>query len=316
MHIPPTQALRAFEAAARHLCYSTAADELGLTHGAVSHHIARLERDLGGIRLFARDGQRMLLTEQGQVLALQVRQGLRLLANAFDQVRAREPKRASPPRALMVSVLPSFAARWLVPRLPRFQAAFPEIDVALRPTVSLARIDGRDGVDLAIRYGPGDWAGLKSERLLDSAIFPVCSPSYRGGALPAAPPELAGCVLLRNPRQPWAPWFAAAGLDWPEPGHGPSYEDAGLLLQAAADGQGIALAREILAEDDLASRRLVRLFNVQAEDDYRWFVVWREPLRCDEGSFKAFLAWLRAEGHASSARPWRCRPVFIRCLSG
>jgi len=298
-YLPPLQALRAFEAAARHLSYSRAAEELALTHGAVSHHIARLERDLGGVRLFLRDGQRMLLTEAGQLLVLQVRQGLLVLSKAFDGARARGAEGATA-NLVTVSVLPSFAARWLVPRLSRFQAAHPEVDVAIRPTASLAPLDGRDGIDLAIRYGPGGWAGVTAEPFMGGDIFPVCSRSLFEAEHFSKPTDLAGATLLRNPSQPWRPWFAAAGLDWPEPVRGPSYDDAGLLLQAAVDGQGVALARAVLVQDDLMAGRLVRLFDVPAADEYSWFLVWREPLRCDRQAFRALHDWLIAEGGRSS----------------
>lgn len=294
-HLPPLQALRAFEAAARHLNYSLAAKELGLTHGAVSHHIARLERDLGGVQLFVRDGQHMLPTEQGQVLVLQIRQGLQALAKAFADARIRGAGKRSEQKLITVSVLPSLASHWLVPRLPRYQAAHPGIDVALRPTAALARLDGRDGVDLAIRYGPGEWADLKAIPLLTSTIFPVCSPNYRDAHHLKSPADLETASLLRNPRQPWRPWFAVAGLDWSEPVHGPSYEDAGLLLQAAADGQGVALARSALLGDALTSGRLVRPFTIDVEDSYSWFIVWREPLRCDLEAFETFRSWLVSE---------------------
>lgn len=294
-YLPPLQALRAFEAAARNMSYSLAAKELGLTHGAISHHIARLERDIGGVRLFVRDGQNMLPTEQGQVLVLQIRQGLQVLGKAFANAQVGGTEKKPAQKLVTVSVLPSFASHWLLPRLPRFQAAHPDIDIALRPTAALARLDGRDGIDLAIRYGPGGWAGLKEMPFLDSTVFPVCGPAYRDTHRLRVPADLEALILLRNPRQPWRPWFAAAGLDWPEPARGPSYEDAGLLLQAAADGQGVALARSALLGDALASGRLVQPFAIEAEDMYRWFIVWREPLRCSPEAFDAFRFWLNAE---------------------
>jgi DNA-binding transcriptional LysR family regulator len=294
-YLPPLQALRAFEAAARHLSYSLAAKELGLTHGAISHHVARLERDLGGVRLFVRDGQNMLPTEQGQVLVLQIRQGLQALGKAFVDAKARGAEKATKQKLITVSVLPSFASHWLVPRLSRFQAAHAGIDIALRPSAALARLDGRDGIDLSIRYGPGEWSGLKAMPLLAGTVFPVCSPRYRDAHRLRTPTDLETLSLLRNPRQPWRPWFAAAGLDWPEPTRGPSYEDAGLLLQAATDGQGVALARSALLGDALVSGRLVQPFAIEAEDAYSWFVVWRETLRCDAEAFEAFRSWLVSE---------------------
>jgi len=299
--LPPLQALRAFEAAARHLSYSRAAEELSLTHGAISHHIGRLEHDLGGVRLFVRDGHRMILTDAGQILVLEVRQGLRLLAEALENARAR-PRRHDHQRTLSVSVLPSLAARWLVPRLARFQAAHPDIQIAIRPTASLATLDGRDGIDLAIRYGPGKWPGLRSKRLMKSFVFPVCSPAFLRQHTLSEPRDLLDVTLLRAPRQKWRPWLLAAGLDGPEPTHGPIYDDAALVLQAAAAGQGVALARSALAADDIAAHLLARLFDVEIEDDYGWFLVWREPLRCNPEAHEAFRHWLEEVASAPHIR--------------
>ncbi len=293
-NFPPLQSLRAFEAATRHLSYTRAAEELHLTHGAISHHIARLERELGGVRLFIREGHRMILTDAGQVFVLEVRQALQALAAAFENARAR-PTHADAARLINVSVLPSLAARWLLPRLFRFQAACPGIDVAVRPTASLATLDEHDGVDLAIRYGAGTWAGLKSEKLMKSFIFPVCSPSLLASNKLRIPGDLPAQVLLRNPRQKWRPWFAAAGINAPEPSQGAIYDDASLLLQAAAAGQGVALARSALVADDLASGRLVQLFDIRIEDDFSWHLAWREPLRCDRPAFESLRRWLLIE---------------------
>jgi len=293
-YLPPTQSFRAFEAASRHLNYSRAAEELGLTHGAISHHISRLEKELGGVQLFVRDGQRMLLTDAGQVFVIEVRQGLQILAEAMENARTR-PRRKGANHVLSVSVLPSLAARWLVPRLARFQASHPEIDIAIHPTSTLAALDVRDGIDLAIRYGAGKWHGLKASRLMKSFVFPVCSPELLTRAPVSSPEDLLKFTLLRNPRQKWRPWFLAAGLDVPEPDQGPVYDDGGLLLQAAATGQGVALARSALAMDDLSEGRLVRLSDIEIEDDYGWFLVWREPLRGDHAEFNAFTAWLQHE---------------------
>lgn len=301
-NLPPIQSLRAFEAAARRLSYSRAAEELGLTHGAISHHIGRLEKELGGVQLFVRDGQRMLLTDAGQVFVIEVRQVLRLLTEAVENARTR-PRRNGPNRVLSVSVLPSFAARWLVPRLPSFQSSHPQIDIAIHPTSTLAALDGRDGIDLAIRYGPGKWYGLNASPLMKSFIFPVCDPEFLARTPIESPEDLLKFTLLRNPRQKWRPWFLAVGLDVPEPDHGPVYDDAGLLLQAAGAGQGIALARSALAADDIAAGHLVRLTNVEIEDDYGWFLVWREPLHGDRTDFEAFTTWLRQEAQNHTGVP-------------
>ena len=281
------------------MSYSRAAEELLLTHGAISHHIARLEQDLGGIKLFVRDGQRMLLTDAGQILVIELRQALRLLADAMDNAR-RRPRQAES-RKLAVSVLPSLAARWLVPRLSQFQSANPAVEIAIHPTSALAVLDERDGIDLAIRYGSGNWHGLNAMPFMKSFIFPVCSPGLLKLTPINSPKDILNAPLLRNPRQKWRPWFLAAGLDAPEPAHGPLYDDAGLLVQAAVAGQGIALVRSTLAGDDLAAGRLVRLGMIEIEDDYSWCLVWREPLRCDRADFEVFTEWLQQQAKESSA---------------
>jgi len=243
------------------------------------------------VRLFIRDGQRMLLTDTGQVMVLDVRRALRLLFDAFESARAK-PRFRERDQVLTISVLPSFAARWLVPRLPEFQTLEPDLSISVRPTAALAVMDGRDGVDLAIRYGPGRWPGLEAVPLLAGTLFPVCSPAYRNQHNIQAPADLLGLRLLRCPRQKWANWFAAAGLQEVEPSLGSSYDDASLLVQAAIDGQGVALARAAHVLDDLASGRLVRLFETEVSDEYAWHLVWREPLRCDPLVHARFREWL------------------------
>lgn len=299
-HLPATQALRAFEAAARHLSYSGAAAELCLTHGAISHHVAKLEADLGGIKLFVRDGQRMLLTNAGQVFVLEVRRGLQALVQAMENARA-QTTRQERHRSLAISVLPSFAGRWLVPRLHRFQQNNMDLDVAVHPSSGLATLDGRDGIDMAIRYGAGRWPGLKAVRLMRSYLTPVCSPQYSNAFSVVSAEDISKATLLRNPRQRWQPWFLAAGLNEPEPDHGPVYNDAGLLLGAAIAGQGIALARLALAEEDISAGRLVRLSGIEVEDDSGWYLVWREPLRCHVAAFRAFRDWLVDESASSTS---------------
>lgn len=292
--LPGFHALRAFEAAARHLSYSRAAEELALTHGAISHHVSRLEKDLGGVRLFVRDGQRMLLTDAGQTFVIEVREGLRILSEAMENARTR-PRRLGGTRQLAISVHPAFAARWLVPRLGQFQLAHPDIEVAIHPAAALATLDARDGIHLALRYGPGRWPGLHSVCLMKSFLTPVCSPVFQAGTRLRTAQDLLRVALLRNPRQKWRPWFLAAGLDADEPATGPIYDDAGLLLQAAAAGEGVALARTALIGDDLAARRLVVLSDVQVEDSYGWFLVWRHTPRVPAADREAFHRWIEAE---------------------
>jgi LysR family glycine cleavage system transcriptional activator len=296
--IPATATLRAFDAVARRGSLARAADEMNLTHGALSHHIRGLEDRLG-VRLFERHSDGMRLTPEGRALAGRVAEALRLLEGAFED-------RRSPvhPSALSVSVLPAFADRWLLPRLGGFLAAHPGVEIRVRPSTALVDL-GPEGIDVAIRYGAGPWPELESEFLMAERVFPVCAPGLAPAAADpgadgaAGPAALSSMVLLRNARQPWLPWFRAAGLPWPEPASGPAFEDAGLLLRAAAAGLGVALAREALVAADLAEGRLVRLFETAVEEAHGYHAVWH-PRRGGRPAARAFRAWLRAEATAGA----------------
>lgn len=282
----PLTALRAFEAAARHASYSRAAEELGLTHGAVSHHIKGLEALLG-VTLFQRKGGRMLLTEHGQRLAVHAVGGFDDLARGVDEVRARSPRS----RTVAISALPSFAANWLIPRLSEFHELHPQISVTVQSSHLLIDLE-RDGIDLALRYGPGQWAGLTAELLSSEDLFPVCSPAFRQQHPVTTPKDLLSVPLLRDQRMPWALWFRAAGLpDDDEPPTRTSYSDAGLLLQAAMAGHGIALARSVLAANDLATGHLERLFDISVPAHFSYYLVHRSgvPLRPPADTFRQWL---------------------------
>lgn len=287
--LPPLATLQAFEAAVRHQSYTQAARELALTHGAISHHITALEHRLG-LTLFAREKNRMVPTEQGRLLVTQVRQALGLLERSFAHAGATEHV------TLHVSVLPSLATRWLVPRLARFIARHPQIDLFLDVRATLADLAAGDA-DCAIRFGAGGWADVQQVRLMGDASFPVCAPGYRDGRLPKNPQELADCTLLRNPWLPWEPWLHAAQLDFREPARGPSFTDSSVMLDAAAAGLGVALARRSLAESDLQQGRLVRLFELTVPDPYSHYFVWR----ADHPKLPALFAlrdWLLVEARA------------------
>jgi LysR family transcriptional regulator, glycine cleavage system transcriptional activator len=290
MQLPNLQAVQSFEAAARHQSFSRAADELGVTHGAVSHHIRNLEERLR-IKLFERSGRGVVLTENGQALSLKVRQGLSLIQQAFEEVHQRKAW-----RTLTVSVLPAFASRWLIPRLGDFERSHKgrqAMDINLRATQEVVDL-ARDGIDLAIRYGAGNWPGSKSLKLRDEVLFPVCSRELNGGRLPATVQEIAKGPLLRHTRQPWTPWFRAAGLKRGEPARGLSFNEAGGLLQAAGEGHGIALARRTLVDEDLRTGRLVRLSSIEVVDTYAWYAVWREQgSRLQEVA--VFCDWLQEQ---------------------
>jgi LysR family transcriptional regulator, glycine cleavage system transcriptional activator len=285
--MPSLQTLRAFEAAGRLNSYSKAAEELALTHGAVSHRIRELEERLG-LKLFQRTGNVMRLTEDGHRLHAQVRQGLSMLEQAFASPRARSAKGARP---IVVSAVPSLAATWLSARLGEYRAERPEVDIELRVTDRLSDFK-KEGVDLGVRLGRGGWDGMQSTKLFDEALTPVCTPAYCERLNLREPADLERASFLRNAWTPWARWFRAAGLDWPEPARGPVFDDSGLLLRAALQGDGVALGRHWLAIDDVRAGRLCAPFSVSLRDDFSYWLVWQagRNLSPDTAQFRDWLA--------------------------
>ncbi len=284
--LPPMQALRAFEATARERSLTRAAEALHVTHGAISHQIKSLESDLG-VRLVERAGRGVRLTEEGERFAARVRAAFAELVTGVQEVADR-----ANPRQLRVSIAPSLAARWLLPRVGRFQAAHPDIDLVVSSSIALVDFQ-RDDADVGIRYGFGRWEGVRVEHLLDDAFFPVCSPRIAGG-VPRRPADLARYTLLRADDEPWRPWFEAAGLDWAEPARGPVFSDSALLMQAAADGQGIALGRRSLLGNDLRNGVLVRPFAIETPTPRRIYLVY-PPRLAGSPKVAAFRSWLRDE---------------------
>jgi LysR family glycine cleavage system transcriptional activator len=280
----PLAALRAFEAAARHVSYSRAAEELNLTHGAISFQMRVLKEELG-VDLFKRSGRRMVLTPEGQRLFGYVRDGFTRLEQGMEDVRASRRG-----QVLTVSVHPGLAAYWVIPRLGDFQRQHPEIDVSLLPNTALTDFS-REDIDMALRYGPGHWPGLIAVKLMDEEVFPVCSPRFKGGALPKEPRDLADHALLRDARQPWSDWFKSIGLDLPEPERGPVYNEPSLVLQAAIAGQGIALARGALARPAIEAGHLVRLFPRGARARFSYYIVF-PPAAASIPRIAAFRDWL------------------------
>ncbi len=283
--LPPLSALRAFEAAARLESFSRAADEISVTHGAVSHQIRALERALGAA-LFARNGRRVALTTAGRHFAERVRAALEDLAEAAQFVRRSEGE-----RAVSVSMLPSFAARWLMPRLGRFMERHPAIAVNIHTSITLVDFQ-RDDVDLAIRFGSGRWPELEVHKFMDEEFFPVASPGFNGGKLPRQPSELGRFPLMRSDDEPWTPWFRAAGVRLREP-HSMVFSDSNFLLQAALDGRGIALARSSIAEADVRGGNLVRLFKLAVPAQGASYLVW--PKGRLSANATLFRDWLLEE---------------------
>jgi DNA-binding transcriptional LysR family regulator len=299
--LPPLQTLRVFEAAVRLRSFTRAADELALTQGAVSQHVRALEAQLDVV-LFSRGRNGAEPTAKAHALALQVRQGLAVLERAFGLSSERRVRRVNPSKestTLAVSALPSFAARWLAPRLARFHSLHPSIKIVVSPGVQLARLDGRDRIDVALRYGPGHWPGLNCEKLMDEEVFAVASPAYRNGRLPRRLADLAHCTLLVHATQPWEPWFQAASLEMTVPADALSFDDVNSMLDAALRGAGIALARRSLVEAELADGRLIRLWRRSIVDVHSYYVVWRADSK-KIAAIDSFRAWLQREVAASA----------------
>lgn len=286
VQIPSLQTLRAFEAAGRLQSYSKAAEELGLTHGAVSHRIRELEQRLGR-QLFQRVANTMVLTSAGQELQVKVRQSLSLLEQAFADPNPRKP---AADRPLVITAVPSLASTWLFSRLSEFRAVRPDIDIALRVTEALSDYR-KEGIDLGVRLGGGGWPGLNAVKLFDEALTPVCTAAYRDRLKLEKPEDLQRATLLRNTWTPWARWFKAAGLDWPEPKTGPSFDDSPLLLRAALQGDGIALGRHWLAVDELRAGRLVTPFDLAVRDDFSYWLAWSSRGAAHPHA-EAFRDWL------------------------
>ena len=287
--LPPLNALRAFEAAARHLSFTRAAGELHVTQAAVSHQIKSLETHLS-LTLFRRLNRSLLLTDAGQSLFPAIGDAL----DGIDQaVRRLDADDAA--GVLTVSCLHSFAATWLVPRLVRFRERHPEIDIRIATSDEVTDFVA-DDVDIAIRYGPGDWPGLHVTRLMREEFFPVCSPGLLQGGPPLErPADLRHYTLLHDDmREDWSKWLLAAGVDDVDAKGGAAYSHSNLLVQAAVSGAGVILGRSVLVADALADGSLVRPFDISLPTNYAYYVVAPEAM-VERPKVAAFRAWLLAE---------------------
>lgn len=297
--LPPLNALRAFEAAARHLSFKKAAEELHVTPAAVGHQVKALE-DFLGVRLFRRLNRAVMLTDAGQACLPELREGFGKLASAVERLRAREGR-----GLLIVSVAPTLAVKWLVPRLARFQAAHPEITVRMETTMSVVDLV-RDGIDLAIRFCPNLEADLRGEVIFGEEVTPLCSPRLMEG--PHAlrrPDDLHHHTLIHLEGETsdrswpdWETWLGAAGVPDVDQGQGLRFTQSIVAAQAAMDGQGVALIGRSCFLDDLAAGRLVRPFDLGFTTEYAYRVVSPET-SFDQPKVAAFRDWLRSEALAS-----------------
>lgn len=311
--LPPLGALRAFEAAARHLSFKKAASELHVSPAAISHHISTLEGYLG-VQLFERLNRGLNLTDTGRAGLISISSGFEALHAGVELMRATDGG-----ITLAVSSGPAFAAKWLVPRLSRFAAAHPDIDVHLaasmhavdsrQPHMHAADEDSDDGsiaADVEIRFGSGTYAGCAVEKLLPVTLTPVCSPQLlaREPALRSAH-DLSRHTLLHDNalaaqqgHPDWSLWLRLAGASEVNAGRGAHFTHGALALQAAADGLGVALAMDVLAAADIAAGRLAAPFDLNVPLALAYYMV-SPATRAQLPQVVAFREWLLQEAQAS-----------------
>lgn len=268
-HLPSLTALRAFEAGARHLSFTRAAEELAVTQAAVSHQVRALEESLG-CSLFRRMTRKVELTEPGRRLAT-------VLGESFDRIVevCESLQRSDGDRVLTVSLTHSFAGKWLVRRLGRFHQQHPEIDLRLHHSYEIVDFV-RDDIDMAIRWGRGGWTGVETEFLKSEVLAPVCAPDLLSAGPPLNSPEdLARHTLLHDyDYEYWTVWLREAGVEGVDPQQGPIIDDQNVVLQATLEGQGVALGDLNLLASDLAAGRLVRLFEHSMETNDAYYITY------------------------------------------
>src|SRR5882757_5642541 len=271
--LPPLNALRAFEAAARHLNFSRAADELSVTPGAVSQQIQNLEEYVGA-SLFRRTSKGLLLTDAAQTALPALREAFDRLAEAASLLTA-----AVDGRRLTLTAPPSFAAKWLVPRLGAFEKAHPQVDVWLSAGMELVDLMAGE-VDIAIRYGGGRYPGLEIRRLMNETVIPVASPEHLEANPLTSPSDLSSHILLHDGSPDlddscpdWSMWLAARGLKGVDGNRGPRFNQSSLVIEAAVNGRGVALAKRTLAAADLEAGRLVAPLQIATAVDFAYYLV-------------------------------------------
>lgn len=296
-------ALRAFEASARHRSFSAAADELHVTPAAVGQMVRSLEEWLGApLFLRSKNGRARLVTTEAAEDALpDIRAGFDRLALGLEQLKTGSPK-----RVLTVTLSPSLATKWLMPRIGRFHSAWPDIDLHLDTDPNLSDFLARR-IDIGVRYGPGNWSGLVAHKLADEEVFPVCSPMFLfRRQRPKWPKDLLRETLIHDLSMEghasfptWTAWFQKAGVSGVATACSLRTNSAAAVVQSAIDGHGVALARSLMARDDLASGRLVRLFpDISLASPFAYFIVYLAE-HASLPKLVAFRDWALSEGMVS-----------------
>ncbi len=289
--LPPLTSLRAFEAAGRHLSFTLAAAELTVTQAAISHQVKSLEKHLGQA-LFLRLPRQLELTAAGKAL-------LPVLRSAFDEIgqTVADLTDGLSKSAVIVRLAPSFAAKWLSPRLEDFQRKYPHIDLSLRHSNEPADF-ARHAIDLAVTYGKGDWPDVVADKVLSIDFFPVCAPTFMQGEHPLTDvANLRYHTLLHDvDHQNWIDWLALAGVEDIDPTHGTVMDDTNVLIQAAVNGLGIALGSTPFVADHLDAGRLVRPFESTLRSDFAYYVVCPRK-NLERAAVRAFKEWLLQQTH-------------------
>ena len=284
--LPPLTSLRAFEAAGRHLSFTKAAAELTVTQAAISHQVKGLEEHLG-TALFLRLPRRLELTRAGTVL-------LPVVRDAFDRISQSVAALANDIASsdLIVRLAPSFAAKWLSPKLADFRQKHPQVHLSLTHSNEAADF-ARHAVDIAVTYGTGDWPGVVADPVLRIDFFPVCAPAFMQGEHPLTDDHnLQYCTLLHDAdHSNWSQWLELAGIDNVDPLRGTVMDDTNVLIQAAVDGQGIALGSTHFVADHLDAGRLVMPFDTVLHSDYAYYVVCPKE-HLDRPGVSAFKEWI------------------------
>ncbi|CBJ79643.1 transcriptional regulator (postitive) of cleavage of glycine (LysR family) [Xenorhabdus bovienii str. Jollieti] len=295
--LPPLNALRVFDAAARHLSFTKAAEELFVTQAAVSHQMKSLE-DFLGLKLFRRRNRSLLLTEDGQSYYLDIKEIFTAINDATRKLQARSAK-----GALTVSLSPSFAIQWLVPRLSGFNQSFPGIDVRIQ-AVDREEDKLADDVDVAIFYGRGNWPGMRTDRLYPEYLLPVCSPSLLMGERPLKiPADLAKHTLLHDSsRRDWQAYIRQLDMQQQiNVQQGPIFSHSSMVIQAAVHGQGVALANNVMAQNEIDAGRLVCPFNDVLVSKNAFYLVCHDN-QAELGKIAAFRKWILMQAASEQAR--------------
>lgn len=284
--LPPLNSLRTFEAAGRLLSFTLAAQELNVTQAAISHQIKVIEGFLG-VSLFYRLPRKLALTEQGKALLPEVIDAFDTLTSAIGTVNKDHDY-----SLLSVRLAPSFAAKWLSPKLKYFWLQYPEIDLCLFHAHGAVDFE-RESIDLGVTYGKGDWSGVVSEKLLSLDFFPVCAPSFLTKDKPLSDMDnLKYYTLLHDATyESWSEWLNLAGVTDIATNRGTIIDDTNVLIQAAVDGQGVALGSTTFVQDHLDAGRLIKPFDIILESKFAYYIVYPKP-HLENPSVRAFRDWL------------------------